>query len=135
MRLNTPVEDRCSTNNKRIFCRVVEVRHNNRYVLQCRYGVRDFIVLKVWTAFPHQIPAYTKRVAIESLLFGKLHAFSPLLSSPKCVVAVKGAVLQFAVHVLKQKLTAHFIAMAEMVVPSAQTPGILQLYLAHSFLH
>ena len=103
VRLKIPVEDRCSTDNKRIFCRVVEVKHGNRYALQCQYGVlQRFNCAKsmdrLSPTIPHQVPSY-KRVAIENLLFGKLHAFSPLLSSSNCVVAVKGTVLQFAMHV------------------------------------
>jgi len=35
VRLKIPVEDRCKTDNKRIFCRVVKVKHGNRYALQC----------------------------------------------------------------------------------------------------
>jgi hypothetical protein len=35
VRLKIPVEHRCSTDNKRIFCRVIKVKHGNRYTLQC----------------------------------------------------------------------------------------------------
>ena len=39
VRLKIPVEDRCSTDIMQIFCRVIEVKHGNRYALQCQYGI------------------------------------------------------------------------------------------------
>ena len=57
MRLEILVEKRYSTDNRRIFFRVVEAKHGNRYALQCQCGVRDFIVLKVWTAFLQPFPS------------------------------------------------------------------------------
>ena len=68
---------------------------------------------------------HSKRVAIENLLFEKLLIFSPLLSSSKYVVDVKGIALPFAAHVSKRKLIAHFIAMAKMMVCTAQILGLL----------
>ena len=65
---------------------------------------RNPILLKIWIAFLQPFPIkfqHTKRVANGNLLFGKLRAFSPLLSSSKCAVVVKGTVLQFAVRVSK----------------------------------
>jgi len=37
VRLKIPVEDRCTTDIKHIFCRVVKVKHGNRYALQSQY--------------------------------------------------------------------------------------------------
>jgi hypothetical protein len=48
-----------------------------------------------------------------------LLVFSPLLSSSKYVVGVKATARLFVASVSKQKPSAHFIAMAEMVVRSA----------------
>jgi hypothetical protein len=39
VRLKIPVEDRCSTDNKHMFCRVIDVKYGNRYSLQCEYGI------------------------------------------------------------------------------------------------
>jgi hypothetical protein len=39
VRLKIPVEDRCSTDNKRMFCRVIDVKYGNRYSLQWEYGI------------------------------------------------------------------------------------------------
>ena len=108
VRLKIPVEDRCSTDNKRIFCRVVEVKRGNRYSLQCQYGVlQGFNCTKSMDHLPEPFPIkfrHTNRVAIENPPLGKLHASSPLLNSSKRIVAVKGTVLQFDMNVSKQKL-------------------------------
>jgi hypothetical protein len=37
--LNIPREDRVSTDNLRIFCRVIKETHHNRYQLQCKHGI------------------------------------------------------------------------------------------------
>jgi len=63
VRLKIPVEDRCTTDNKRIFCRVVKVKHGNQYALQCQYGIlQGFYQTKnmdrLCLTIPHQIPAY-----------------------------------------------------------------------------
>ena len=92
-----PVEDRCLTDSKRIFCRVFEVKHGNRCALQCQYGAfKGFYRIKIWTtilqAFPIKLQC-TERVTIENLLFGKLRTFSSLLSSSMCAMVVKGTVL------------------------------------------
>jgi hypothetical protein len=63
--LKIPVEDRCSTDNKRIFCRVVEVKHGNRYGLQCQYGIlqgfyRTKNMDRLAATIPHQIPTFKK---------------------------------------------------------------------------
>ena len=65
VRLKIPVEDRCTTDNKRIFCRVVKVKHGNRYALQCQYGIlqgfyRTKNMDRLCATIPHQIPAYEK---------------------------------------------------------------------------
>jgi hypothetical protein len=39
VRLKIPVQDWCSTDYMWIFCRVIEVKHGNRYTLQCQYGI------------------------------------------------------------------------------------------------
>jgi len=49
----------------------------------------------------------------------KLIVFGHLLSSSKSVVGVKATAPLFVARVSKQKPSAHFIAMAEMVVRSA----------------
>jgi len=54
-------------------------------------------------------------VAIENLLLEKLLVFSPLLSSSKYVGGVKATARLFVASVSKQKPSAHFIVMAEMV--------------------
>jgi len=65
VRLKIPVEDRCSTDHKRIFCRVVEVKHGNRYGLQCQYGTlegfyRTKNIDRLAATIPHQIPTFMK---------------------------------------------------------------------------
>jgi hypothetical protein len=65
VRLKIPVEDRCSTDNKRIFCRVVEVKHGNRYGLQCQYGILQGLyhtknMDRLAATIPHQIPTFMK---------------------------------------------------------------------------
>jgi hypothetical protein len=65
VRLKIPVEDRCTTDNKRIFCRVIEVKHRNRYVLQCQYGIlhglwRTKNMDRLAATIPHHIPPYKK---------------------------------------------------------------------------
>jgi len=74
---------------------------------------------------PNPVPTHSKKVAIENLLFEKLLIFSPLLSSSKSVVGVKATARLFVASVSKQKPSAHFIAMAVMVVPSAYIPDHL----------
>jgi hypothetical protein len=79
-------------------------------------------VLTIWKAL--HLPSHIKfrhstRVAIENLLFEKLLVFSPLLSSSKYVGGVKTTARLFVASVSKQKPSAHFIAMAEMVGRSA----------------
>jgi len=61
VRLTIPVEDRFSTDIKRIFRRVVEVKHGNRYGLQCQYGIlqgfyRTNNMDRLAATIPHQIP-------------------------------------------------------------------------------
>jgi len=51
-----------------------------------------------------------------------------VLNVSKYVVYVKGTVLQFAASVSKRKLIAHFIALAAMMVRSAQIVAHLQLH-------
>jgi len=58
-------------------------------------------------------------VAIENLLFEKLLVFNPLLRSSKYVGGVKATARLLVASVSKQKPSAHFIAMAEMVGRSA----------------
>jgi hypothetical protein len=63
VRLKIAVEDRCSTDNKRIFCRVVEVKHGNRYGLQCQYGIlqgfyRTKNIDRLVATIPHHIPTF-----------------------------------------------------------------------------
>ena len=41
VRLKIPVEDRCSADNKHIFCGVVEF---NQYALQCQYGASGILL-------------------------------------------------------------------------------------------
>jgi hypothetical protein len=65
VRLKIPVEDRYSTDNKRIFCRVIEVKHGNRYALQCEYGIlhgfyRTKNMDRLTSTIPHQIPSFKK---------------------------------------------------------------------------
>jgi len=65
VRLKIPVEDRCTTDNKRIFCRVVKVTHGNRYALQCQYGIlqgyyQTRYMDRLYTTIPDYIPAYNK---------------------------------------------------------------------------
>jgi len=60
----------------------------------------------------------SQRIAIEKLLFEKLLVFSPLLSSCKYFEGVKATERLFVASVSMQKPSAHFIAMAEMVVRS-----------------
>jgi len=63
--------------------------------------IRDCVNPKIWTGFVLHFPIkFQNRVweAIQSLLSGKLHAFSPLLSSYKYVVNVKGIALPFAAY-------------------------------------
>jgi len=60
-----PVKDRCSTDNKRMFCRVVEVKHGNRYSLQCQYGIlegfyRTKNMDRLAATISHQIPPFMK---------------------------------------------------------------------------
>jgi hypothetical protein len=62
---------------------------------------------------------HSKRVAIENLLYEKLLVFCPLLSSSKYVGGVEATPRLFVASVSKQMLSAHFIAMAEMVGRSA----------------
>ena len=82
VRLKIPVDDRCSADNKRIFCRAVEVKHGNRYALQCQYGVlqgfyRTKIMDRLSPTIPHQIPAY-KEGARRELTLWEVRVFSPL---------------------------------------------------------
>jgi len=80
---------------------------------------RDSIVRNIWTSFvqPFHIKfRYTTMEAIENVLSGNLHTFSPLVSSFNYVVDVKGIALPFASYVSKRKLTAHFSAIAKMMV-------------------
>jgi hypothetical protein len=82
VRLKIPVEDRCSTDNKRIFCRVVEVRHGNRYALQCEYGIlrglyRTKNMDRVAATIPHQIPTFRKDSHRELTLREAAHLQSP----------------------------------------------------------
>jgi len=74
---------------------------------------------------------HSKRIAIENLLFGKLLVFSPVLSSSKYFVGVKATARLFVASVSMQKPSAHFIAMAEMVVRSV---SIWDLLLRHQVL-
>jgi hypothetical protein len=77
------------------------------------------IVLKVTIALQLQFPIlfwHSERVAIVNLLCRKLCTFSSLLSRSKYVVGVTGAALQFAASISMRKLSAHFTAMAKMVV-------------------
>ena len=41
VRLKIPFEDRCSADNKHIFCGVVEV---NQHALQCQYGASGILL-------------------------------------------------------------------------------------------
>ena len=69
--------------------------------------LQGFYCTKIWTAFLQLLPTkfqQTKRVTIENLLFGKLRAFSPLLSSFKCSVVMKGTVLQFHCVCIRAKV-------------------------------
>ena len=68
---------------------------------------------------------------MQNLLFGKLLVFSPLLSSSKYVGGVKATARLVVARVSKQKPSAHFIAMAEMVVHSVY---ILELLLRRQVL-
>jgi hypothetical protein len=82
VRLKIPVEDRCTTDNKRIFCRVVKVKHGNRYALQCQYGIlQGFYQTKnmdrLSATIPHQIPTYTKGSHRELTLREAAHLQSP----------------------------------------------------------
>jgi len=108
VRLKIPVGNRCTADNKRIFCRVVKVKHGNRYALHCQYGIlQGFYQTKIWTGFVLPFPIkfqHIIREAIESLLSGKLHGFSHLLSSSKYIVDAKGIALPLAAHVSKRKL-------------------------------
>jgi len=63
--LKIPVEDRCTTDNKRMFCRVIEVKHGNRYALQCEHGIfHGFYYTKnmdrLTSTIPHRIPPFEK---------------------------------------------------------------------------
>ena len=65
VRLKIPVEDRCSTDNKRIFCRVIEVKHGNRYALQCQYGIlhgfyRTKNLDRLTSTIAHHVPPFKK---------------------------------------------------------------------------
>jgi len=65
VRLKIPVEDRCSTENKRMFCRVIDVKYGNRYSLQCEYGIlhgfyRTKDMDRLTCTMPHQIPPFRK---------------------------------------------------------------------------
>jgi len=63
--LKIPVKDRFSTDNKRIFCKVVEVKHGNHYGLQCQYGIlQGFCYTKnmdrLTVTIPHEIQTIKK---------------------------------------------------------------------------
>jgi len=65
VRLKIPVKDRCSRDDKRIFCRVVEAKHGNRYGMQCLYGIlQGFYCTKnmdrLAATIPHHIPTFKK---------------------------------------------------------------------------
>jgi hypothetical protein len=65
VRLKIPVEDRCSTDNKRMFCRAIEVKQGNRYALQCEYGIlhgfyRTKNMDRLTSNIPHRIPPFEK---------------------------------------------------------------------------
>jgi hypothetical protein len=65
VRLKIPVEDRCTTDNKRIFCRVIDVKYGNQYSLQCEYGIlpgfyRTKNMDRLTSTIPHHIPPFKK---------------------------------------------------------------------------
>jgi len=82
VRLKIPVEDRCSTDNKRMFCRVIDVKYGNRYSLQCEYGIlngfyRTKNMDRLTTTIPHHIPQFKKGSHRELTLWEAAHHQSP----------------------------------------------------------
>jgi len=67
----------------------------------------------------HQIPLY-KKGSYRELTLLEAACLQSLLNISKYVLGVKRTVLQFATSVSNLKLTAHFIAMAVMMVRSGQ---------------
>ena len=115
---------------------MADIKHGNRYDLQSQNSaLGDSIVQKVWTTYLQPFPIKfrrTERVAIEKLPSARLQSPAEHIQI-RC--GCKGNCAVIRREGFKQKLIAHFIAMAKVVAPSTQTLGILQFHLAHSVLH
>jgi hypothetical protein len=85
-----PVEHRCTTDNKQIFCRVIKAKQGNQYLLQCQ--MIFFMVSRIQrrrTVLFLINFHLTKKTVIDKLLFGELLTSSPLLNSSKYVMSAK----------------------------------------------
>jgi len=81
-----PVEHRCTTDNKQIFCKVIKAKQGNRYLL--RASMIFFMVSRIqrWTVLSLINFHLTRKTVIDKSLFGELLTFSPLLNSSKYVM-------------------------------------------------
>jgi len=67
-----------TTDNKRIICSVVKLKHGSRYGLQCQYGILQGLYQTknkdcLCATIPHQIPAYKKGSHRELTLLEAAH--------------------------------------------------------------
>ena len=61
--LKISFQDRCSTDNKRMLCRVIDVMYGNQYSLQCKYVILHGFyhtenMDRLTSSMPHQIPPF-----------------------------------------------------------------------------